>query len=86
MKTDISNRIVGFLRFDSWIKKKNDTFVIDNCSIWAKFFQKITLRMKYKDKYLAPEVCVLAFYVEQGFAWSDDSNLQDPKEEDPNAW
>ena len=52
----------------------------------SEIFLKITLRMKYKDKYLAPEVCVLAFYVEQGFAWSDDSNLQDPKEEDPIEW
>ena len=36
--------------------------------------------------YLAPEAEVVESIVEAGFAYSSDSNLEDPKVEDPKEW
>lgn len=44
------------------------------------------MNKKFYPPYLAPEAEVVESIVENGFAYSDDSNLEDPKVEDPQDW
>ena len=44
------------------------------------------METKFYDFYLAPSVEVVEAQVEAGFAYSTDSNLEDPKVDDLQHW